>query len=116
MQLATAYIDGTDTYSGGVDAATFNPGDEVELIVRDSTTLTTEALTILAVNAGSNQIVFTSTISGGLQTDIAAGWVDLRYAPFATPVQASQQSWMFVGDDVTSVIGGTSEPARPIAP
>ena len=48
---------------------------------------------------------------------IAAGvLVDVRFATFATPVVAGQQTWMFVGDDATGVIGGTATATHPIAP
>lgn len=108
-------VDGSTGYSGGADVETFSIGDVVQLIERDSTTLTTETRTIAAVNTGTREVTFTVAVSAGMQTAIAGGWVDMRTAPWGS-VAASQQAWMFIGAESTSVIGGTSEPARPIAP
>ena len=114
---AVGYINGTSSYSGGNDGETFAVGDEVELIVRDSTTLTTEAATVLAIDTAMRTMTFSAALSGTLQSTITGGaMVDVRFAPYATPVQAAQESWMFVGDDSTEVIDGTADRARPIAP
>lgn len=115
VSIAATPVQATTGYSGGADAVTFEPGDLVELVVRDSTTLTTDARTVLAVLSGSLQ--FTSNVGATMATAIGAGAVvDVRFAHFATPVQTSQEGWMFVGDLATGVIDGTAEPARPIAP
>lgn len=116
LQLATGYVGGTTSYSGGNDSATFAAGDVVELVERDTTTAWSEQLTIASVNTGTGRITFTGAMSGTAQTKIAAGWVDLRYAPFADCTAAQQGAWMFVGDDTTAVIDGTATAARPIAP
>jgi hypothetical protein len=116
LALASGYVDGTDTYSGGVDATTFAAGDVVDLIERDTTTAWTERLTIQSVDTGLNRVTFTGSMSATAQTKIGAGWVDVRFAPYAD-AQASQQSaWMFVADDTTRVIDGSAERERPIAP
>lgn len=115
-QLATGYVGGTNSYSGGNDAATFAAGDIVELVERDATTLWTETLQVQSVNTGTGRVTFTSAMSGTAQTKIGAGWVDLRFADYAD-CQASQQAeWMFVADDATAVIDGTAAPQRLIAP
>jgi hypothetical protein len=104
-------------YSGGDDATTFEAGDKVQLVLRDATTLTTQDLTVQSVNAASHTITFTAAINSTFQTAIdASAYVDLRFAHFDTPVQTSQRGWMWVGDDTTRVIDGTTDPARAIAP
>jgi hypothetical protein len=116
VALDTGYVDGTDTYSGAVDSTTFAVGDEVELIERDTTTLWTERLTVASVDTGANTLTFGSSMSGTAQTKIGAGWVDVRYAPFADCTATQQGRWMFVADDTTRVIDGTSTAERQIAP
>lgn len=117
LQLATGYVGGTTSYSGGNDATTFTAGDVVELVERDTTTRWTEQLTIASVDTGLGRITFTGGgMSATAQTKIGAGWVDLRHAPYAACTASQQSSWMFVADDATAVIDGTSEPQRPIAP
>jgi hypothetical protein len=117
IEYATAYVNGTSTYSGGNDGSTFAVGDKVQFIVRDSTTLTTDDRTIDTIDTGTRRITFTSALSGTMQSAITGGsMVDLRFSAYATPVQAAQKSWMFVGDDTTEVIDGTADRARPIAP
>lgn len=111
------YVNGASSYSGGNDGETFAAGDEVELIVRDSTTNTTEAATVLAIDTVMRTMTFTAALSGGMQSTISGGAVvDVRFAPYATPVQAAQELWMYVGDDSTETIDGTADRARPIAP
>lgn len=115
VSIAATPVQAATGYSGGDDAITFEPGDAVELVVRDSTTLTTETKTVLAVLSGSVQ--FTSNVGGTLAAAIGGGSVvELRFAHWATPVQASQEGWMFVGDLASGVIDGTAESDRPIAP
>lgn len=115
-QLATGYVGGTTSYSGGNDAATFEAGDAVELVERDTTTLWVEQLTVDSVDTTTGRLTFTSAMSATAQTKIGAGWVDVRFADYSA-CQASQQSeWMFVADDSTAVIDGTAEPQRLIAP
>lgn len=115
-QLATGYVGGVTSYSGGNDAATFAAGDIVELVERDTTTLWTETLQVQSINTGTGRVTFTGAMSGTAQTKIGAGWVDLRFADYAD-CQASQQAeWMFVADDATGVIDGTAAAQRLIAP
>jgi hypothetical protein len=116
VALAANYVGGSQTYSGGADVTTFAVGDRVQLVARDSTTLTTENLTIASINSGAARITFANSMSSAIQTAIGAGWVDLRFAPWSTPVQTSQESWMYVASESARVIDGTTEPARPIAP
>lgn len=117
IEYATAYVNGTSTYSGGNDGETFAVGDKVQFLVRDSTTLTTDDRTIDTIDTGTRRITFTSALSGTMQSAISGGsMVDMRFSQYATPVQAAQESWMFVGDDTTEVIDGTADRARPIAP
>ena len=114
--LASGYVAGAYTYSGTVDASTFDAGDVVELVERDTTTLWTEQLTIAATDVGLNSITFTSALSATAQAKIAAGWVDMRFADYAAATASQQSEWMFVGDDATSVIDSTSAAVRVIAP
>ena len=114
--LASGYVAGAYTYSGTVDASTFEAGDVVELVERDTTTLWTEQLTIAATDVGLNSITFTSALSATAQAKIAAGWVDMRFADYAAATASQQSEWMFVGDDATSVIDSTSAAVRVIAP
>ena len=117
IEYATAYVNGASTYSGGNDGETFAVGDRVQFIVRDSTTLTTDDHTIDTIDTGTRRITFTSALSGTMQSAITGGsMVDMRFSAYATPVQAGQESWMFVGDDSTEVIAATADRARPIAP
>jgi hypothetical protein len=115
-QLATGYVGGTTSYSGGNDATTFETGDVVELVERDTTTLWTEQLTVASVDTGLGRLTFTSSMSGTAQTKIGAGWVDVRHADYAAVTASQASEWMFVADDATSVIDGTAEPQRLIAP
>lgn len=116
LALASNYVGGASTYSGTTDAGTFEAGDVIELIERDTTTAWVEQLTIASVDTGTNRLTFTSAMSATAQTKIGAGWVDVRFADYAV-AQASQQSeWMFVADDTSGVIDGTAEPQRVIAP
>jgi hypothetical protein len=116
LQLASGYVTGAYTYSGGVDASTFTAGDVVDLIERDTTTLWTEQLTVQSVDTGTNRLTFTSAMSATAQSKIAAGWVDVRFAQYWTLTATQKSNWMFVGDDTTLVIDSTSDAARPIAP
>ena len=113
--LDQSFVQSTAGYSGTDDTTTFAAGDEVELIERDSTTYTSQLLTVASVNVGAHSVTFTTNINGTLSAAITAGTVDLRYSNFAA-VQTTQEPWMFVGDDTTRVIDSTDEPARPIAP
>lgn len=116
-QLATGYVGGTTSYSGGNDAATFTAGDVVELVERDTTTLWAEQLTVASVDAALGRLTFASAMSATAQAKIAgSSWIDVRFADYAA-CQASQQAeWMFVADASTAVIDGTAEPQRLIAP
>ena len=88
-------------------------GADVE---RDTTTLWTERLEVGAVDTIANEITFTTSMSATAQTKIGAGWVDLRFAPYADCAGTQQAAWMFVADDTTRVIDGTAATERPIAP
>ena len=116
LALATGYVGGTTSYSGGNDAATFEAGDVVELIERDTTTLWVEQLTVASVDTGLGRLTFTGAMSATAQTKIGAGWVDVRFADYAVCQASQQDEWMFVADDSTSVIDGTAEAQRLIAP
>jgi len=116
VQLASGYVDSVYTYSGTVDAGTFEVGDVVELVERDTTTLWTEQLTIAAVDSGANTLTFTSAMSATAQSKIGAGWVDVRFADYAACVASQKSEWMYVGDDSTNVINSTADAVRPIAP
>lgn len=108
-------VGGSVGYGGGSDVEDFHVGDVVQFIERNTTTLNVETRTISMINTGTREVTLTAAVSASMQTAIAGGWVDMRTAPWGS-VATSQQAWMFVGDDTTSVIGGTAEPARPIAP
>lgn len=115
--LDQSFVQTAAGYSGGDDTTTFTAGDKVQLVIRDSTTLTTQDLTVLSVSAGAHSVTFTGAMNGTFTAAIDGGsWVDLRFSEFATPVQTSQEEWMFVGDNTTRVIDGTAELAREIAP
>ncbi len=117
VSLATAYVNGAQTYSGGDDSETFAAGDVVELIERDTTTAWSEQLTIASVDTVLGRLTFTGALSATAQGKIAGSeWIDVRYAPYADCAAAQQAAWMFVGDDTAEVIDGTAAPARPIAP
>jgi len=112
-----ATIHASAGYSGGDDTSTFAAGDKVQLVVRNTTSLTAQSLTVASVDTGAHAIVFTAALSVSMQSAIDGGsWVDVRFDHYATPVQATQEDWMFVGDDTTRVIDGTTDPAREIAP
>lgn len=117
VTLATAFVGGTSTYSGGNDAKTFHVGDKCDLVSREATPVIDAGVTIIAIDTTLRKITFASPMSAGIQARIAAGAVvDLRFATYSTPVVASQEAWMFVGDDTTRVIDGTTDTAREIAP
>lgn len=116
VQLATGYVGGVYTYSGGNDASTFQAGDVVELIERDTTTLWTEQLTVASSDPATGRVVFTTAPSATAASKIAGGWVDLRFAPYAAVTATQGSRWMFVADDAAGVIDGTAEPQRLIAP
>ena len=116
LQLDSGYVTSVYTYSGGVDASTFEAGDVVDLIERDTTTLWTEQLTVQSVDAATNRLTFTAAMSATAQSKIAAGWVDVRFANYAATTATQRSEWMFVGDDTTSVIDSTADAVRPIAP
>lgn len=116
LQLAAGYVGGTHTYSGTVDAGTFEAGDVVELIERDTATLWTEQLTVDSVDAGTNRLTFTTSMSATAQSKIGAGWVDVRFADYAACQSSQKSEWMFVADDATAVIDGTGDAQRVIAP
>lgn len=105
------------SYSGGEDVTTFSVGDKVDIISREATPVIDAGQTITAINTGTRSITFASAMSAGIQARIAASAiVDVRFASYGTPVVASQEQWMFVGDDATRVIDGTTDPARAVAP
>lgn len=111
------YVDGTSSYSGGNDSATFTVGDKVDIIAREATSTVDAGQTISVIDTGTRRITFSSPMSAGIQARIAAGAiVDVRFAEYGTPVVAGQEDWMFVGDDTTRVIDGTATVARAIAP
>jgi hypothetical protein len=114
---AAGWTAGGGSYSGGEDIATFAVGDKVDILSREASPIVDAGQTIAAINAGTRRITFASAMSAGIRARIAAGaWVDVRFASYGTPVVASQERWMFVGDDVTRVIDGTTDPARAVAP
>ena len=127
VRVASGYIrGGTLDYGGGSDGLggdgtgaqqMFSAGDRVEFIERNTTTDHRESNVIDAITWTGIEwrLTLASPISVGMQTAIGGLLTDLRSAPFST-TQASQRNYMFVGDDTTSTIGGTGEPARPIAP
>jgi hypothetical protein len=117
VELATAYVGGTTTYSGGNDSETFHVGDKCDLVSRESSPVVDAGVTITAINTTTRRVTFASPMSSAIRARIAAGAiVDLRYATWSTPVVAGQEPWMYVGDNTTRTIDGTSEPAREIAP
>jgi hypothetical protein len=117
LELATAYVGGTTTYSGGNDSATFTVGDKVDILSREATPVTDAGQTITAINTGTRRITLASPLSAGIQARIAAGArVDVRFAEYGTPVVTAQERWMYVGDDTTRVIDGTATAAREVAP
>lgn len=117
ITLATAYVGGTTTYSGGEDVETFHVGDKCDLISREATPVIDAGVTITAIDAGVRKVTFASPMSVAIRARIAAGAiVDLRFAAYGTPVVASQEQWMYVGDATARVIDGTADRAREIAP
>lgn len=115
------YAGGTDGLGGtgtGVQSL-FAAGDRVQLLTRDSTTLTSEDRIIDTITWTGTEwrIAFTVALSAGMQTAIGAGPVDIRGSEYATAgIQAAQQEYMHVADDATLVIDGTADRARVIAP
>lgn len=119
---------GSVDYAGGTDGlggtgtgsqSLFAAGDRVQLLTRDSTTLTSEDRIIDTVTWTGTEwrIAFTVALSAGMQTAIGAGPVDIRGSSYATAgLTAAQGLYMHVADETTLVIDGTSEPARRIAP
>ena len=117
ITLATAFVGGASTYSGGNDAETFHVGDKCDLGSREATPVIDAGVTITAIDTAMRKITFASPMSAGIRARIAAGAVvDLRFASYGTPVVAAQEEWMFVGDSTTRVIDGTTDAAREIAP
>jgi hypothetical protein len=117
ITLATAFVGGASTYSGGNDAETFHVGDKCDLVSREATPVIDAGVTITAIDTAMRKITFASPMSAGIRARIAAGAVvDLRFASYGTPVVAAQEEWMFVGDSTTRVIDGTTDAAREIAP
>ncbi len=117
VSLATAYVGGSSTYSGGEDAATFEAGDVVELVERDTATAWSEQLTVQSVDVALGRVTFTSALSATAQGKIAgSAWLDLRFAGYAAVTASQASEWMFVADDATSTIDGTGDPQRLIAP
>jgi hypothetical protein len=115
------YAGGTDGLGGtgtGVQSL-FAAGDRVQLLTRDSTTLTSEDRIIDTVTWTGTEwrIAFTVALSAGMQTAIGAGPVDIRGSSYATAgLTAAQGLFMHVADETTLVIDSTAEPARRIAP
>ena len=117
VELAANYVGGSSTYSGGNDSTTFAVGDICDLISREASPTIDAGVTITAINTTTRRITFAAPMSAGIQARIAAGArVDLRFAAYGTPVVASQESWMYVGDDTSLVIDGTADVVRVIAP
>jgi len=114
---AAGWTAGGTSYSGGEDVETFAVGDKVDLISREVSPVVDAGQTIVAINTGTRRITLASPMSAGIQARIGAGaWVDVRFASYATPVVASQEQWMFIGDDASRVIDGTTDSARAVAP
>lgn len=115
------YAGGTDGLGGtgtGVQSL-FAAGDRVQLLTRDSTTLTSEDRIIDTVTWTGTEwrVAFTVALSAGMQTAIGAGPCDIRGSEYATAgIQAAQKEFMHVADDATLVIDGTADRARVIAP
>ena len=115
------YAGGTDGLGGtgtGVQLL-FAAGDRVQLLTRDSTTLTSEDRIIDTVTWTGTEwrIAFTVALPAGMQTAIGAGPVDIRGSSYATAgLTAAQGLFMHVADETTLVIDSTAEPARRIAP
>lgn len=119
---------GSVDYAGGTDGlggtgtgsqSLFAAGDRVQLLTRDSTTLTSEDRIIDTITWTGTEwrIAFTAALSAGMQTAIGAGPVDVRGSSYATSgLSAAQGLYMHVADETTLVIDGTAEPARRIAP
>jgi len=117
VSLATAYVGGASTYSGGEDAGTFEPGDVVELVERDTATAWSEQLTVSSVDVALGRVTFTSALSATAQGKIAgSAWLDLRFAPYSACQPSQQGEWMYVADDATATIDGTGDPQHLIAP
>lgn len=115
------YAGGTDGLGGtgtGVQSL-FAAGDRVQLLTRDSTTITSEDRIIDTVTWTGTEwrVAFTVALSAGMQTAIGAGPCDIRGSEYATAgIQAAQKEFMHVADDATLVIDGTADRARVIAP
>ena len=119
---------GSVDYAGGTDGlggtgtgsqSLFAAGDRVQLLTRDSTTLTSEDRIIDTVTWTGTEwrIAFTVALSAGMQTAIGAGPVDVRGSEYATAgISDAQREYMHVADDATLVLDGTADRARVIAP
>lgn len=117
VSLAQNYVAGASTYSGGEDAATFEAGDVVELIERDTATAWSEQLTVASVDVALGRVTFTAALSATAQGKIlGSAWLDLRFAPYSAVTASQASEWMYVADDATATIGGTGDPQRLIAP
>ena len=115
------YGGGTDGLGGtgtGVQSM-FVVGDRVQLLTRDSFTLTAEDRVISTITWTGTEwrITFSVALSVGMDAAIAAGPCDIRGSAYATAgLTAAQKGYMHVGDETTGTIGGTADRARPIAP
>ena len=119
---------GTVDYAGGTDGlggtgtgaqSLFAAGDRVQLLTRDATTLVSEDRIVDTITWTGTEwrIAFTVALSGGMQTAIGAGPVDIRGSAYATSgLTDDQKSFMHIADEGTLVIDGTADRARRIAP
>lgn len=127
IEIGKNYVQAAYDYAGGSDGmggdgsgsqSIFAVGDRVQLLTRDSFTLTAEDRIISAItwNAGSWEVQFTAAMSAPMQAAIGLGPCDMRFSAWSTAgLQAAQKRYMYIADEATRTIGG-AEPARPIAP
>lgn len=120
---ATAYVRGTNDYTGGNDAGGgagyFVAGDVVRFVQRDVTTYTSYGpYTVLSV-VGTT-VTFTGVLDAALRTSIAtAGTIwDLRFDDYGngSTLQAAQKRWAWVGGASSRVIASSSDQRKTWAP
>lgn len=101
--------DYSGSYFNDGGTGTFAPSDRCKLILRNSTTFSTFALTLATVTPSSREITVNETIttaSVDWPAQATAGNVDLIYNTFDTAGTATtQKGFAWVGNDQTNYIG-----------
>lgn len=88
----------------------FSAGDKVELILRDSTSFSTESFTISSI--GATTITLNATPSSSpvdWANEALSGKVDIRFSPFDTSgLTDTQKSYAYIGSATAGKIAGTT--------